>query len=1256
MKELLSVKVSGLFTYSDVFSAVPEGAMSIAQNIVIDQTNIFSPRRGFEMLDTTNLVSNQLNTLTSIKSFNDKITVFSSDTAVGTINYLASGTWSAYVNPTPLGSTAVKFVKPSGTVSVHTANGNKNTYLTTSEGIKKTQSTNIMVPAGVPQGYSPTLSLTTVSAGSLLPSGATVAYRTVFGYKDLSKNTIYGAPSSRVVITNTTATDKNVTITQTTPNTNVYPVDTTWFVRIYRTEIAENSTEPGDEMFLVTEINFAYPAVTLTYEDLQPDDLLTLPLYTNLNQDTIAAANYPPPAAKDITPFNGYMFYANITNPAKATRQLLSTGKTTSTPNALGTGDSINITEATNYSITGKYLVKYQGDISTEEVNGGAATNNRIITDVPYLLTDVMANGTLSGRTITNKYLSSSPTYDAGLTFTVTIASPAVVTHTCDGLKTGDKIKLKTTGALPTGLNTTDEFTIVKLTSTTCNLKDSTGATINTSGSQSGTHTFSGIVKMDNVVWNLPTGTCRKTRSAELITTLTSSTITVGDGTDFSVGQVIRLDSSNFTITAISGNVLTLNTTGLSGTPTLYYYDVSAGWSIDTEPGASLVLEDVSDELFDNLKVQDKLKLTGDTTVYTVVSLNATDKTITLDTAITTTTSVNSLTAITVYPQNVEFEVSESKTSSQFYISVSVFAARDVEETAIQIAATLNSLNKPVTAYYNASDTSIPGQIDFVEAYPNATSYLGNSFQVDAGTTIGFASVLDVNAERKTDTNLLYYSKFQESEHVPLANNILVGQANTVIKRIAALRTALLIFADDGIYKLTGSTASSFQVNLLDNTAKLIADESLAILNNSVIGLFDQGVCQVSEAVNIISRPIEDKLLLARNQATADELNNLTFGVGYQSDRKYLLSLPQSTTEVNEGTGSKILVFNILNQTWTEWDRKQVAGCIGPDDKLHLIKVGVISRERKSLDESDIVDEQILLNDPPTLFNPNTETATAIADYFTAGDYVIVTSVPMPEISINDRIMVDFSGTLYTTFVKVVDHQVGSSIITLHDPLYSSYPTMELGACSVSSYPDYAIIALSVADYANARVGDVLWTHNGRFSRISAKDDTLATITVLDPVWFTDDDFTLPEEDGGPAGVPTILPYINVVVEWTPITNSGSPSSGASPTSLKHYSEATLITTNDMQQPILGFRGATNPGVTYIEFENLSSGSWGMFGWGNSPWGGEPSILRYRTYIPSVNQRDSMIIPRLEQKTSLNKFECSGLSISFRQLGQRAIR
>jgi hypothetical protein len=77
----------------------------------------------------------------------------------------------------------------------------------------------------------------------------------------------------------------------------------------------------------------------------------------------------------------------------------------------------------------------------------------------------------------------------APLTFTVTIASPAVVTAV---LRNGTAVYLNTTGALPTGLVVGTIYYVVGSTGTTFNLSLTFGgAAINTSGTQSGTHTIS---------------------------------------------------------------------------------------------------------------------------------------------------------------------------------------------------------------------------------------------------------------------------------------------------------------------------------------------------------------------------------------------------------------------------------------------------------------------------------------------------------------------------------------------------------------------------------------------------------------------------------------------------------------------------------------------------------------------------------------------------------------------------------------------
>ncbi len=81
--------------------------------------------------------------------------------------------------------------------------------------------------------------------------------------------------------------------------------------------------------------------------------------------------------------------------------------------------------------------------------------------------------------------------------FTVTIATPAVVTLAGHGLATGDSVYLTTTGALPTGLSANTRYWVVKTGTDTFNLASSlanalAATKINTTGSQSGVHTAKG--------------------------------------------------------------------------------------------------------------------------------------------------------------------------------------------------------------------------------------------------------------------------------------------------------------------------------------------------------------------------------------------------------------------------------------------------------------------------------------------------------------------------------------------------------------------------------------------------------------------------------------------------------------------------------------------------------------------------------------------------------------------------------------------
>ncbi len=76
--------------------------------------------------------------------------------------------------------------------------------------------------------------------------------------------------------------------------------------------------------------------------------------------------------------------------------------------------------------------------------------------------------------------------------FTVTIAAPGVVTSTAHGLANGDVVSLSTTGALPTGLVVATAYYVVNKATNSFELAlTSNGASITTTGTQSGVHTYS---------------------------------------------------------------------------------------------------------------------------------------------------------------------------------------------------------------------------------------------------------------------------------------------------------------------------------------------------------------------------------------------------------------------------------------------------------------------------------------------------------------------------------------------------------------------------------------------------------------------------------------------------------------------------------------------------------------------------------------------------------------------------------------------
>lgn len=116
------------------------------------------------------------------------------------------------------------------------------------------------------------------------------------------------------------------------------------------------------------------------------------------------------------------------------------------------------------------------------------------IEQIKQAIEDINNAGALNASTTVKGVarLTASPAVSLGNP-TITIASPAVVTLTTHGLTENDEIQFTTDGNLPTGITPSATYYVIGtgLTTNTFQFSETFGgAAVNTSGSQSGTHTL----------------------------------------------------------------------------------------------------------------------------------------------------------------------------------------------------------------------------------------------------------------------------------------------------------------------------------------------------------------------------------------------------------------------------------------------------------------------------------------------------------------------------------------------------------------------------------------------------------------------------------------------------------------------------------------------------------------------------------------------------------------------------------------------
>jgi hypothetical protein len=366
-----------------------------------------------------------------------------------------------------------------------------------------------------------------------------------------------------------------------------------------------------------------------------------------------------------------------------------------------------------------------------------------------------------------------------------------------------------------------------------------------------------------------------------------------------------------------------------------------------------------------------------------------------------------------------------------FKVTTTGSPSQNIADTALSLVRVVNqnATNTSVYAYYMSGEGDLPGQVMFEER-----SLGGSSFAVIASAHSGAynpqlpTSGTTVSSSNDEFKNGLYNSKEGETEAVPLLNYRKVGSAAKAGLRIIPLRDSLFVLKEDGIWRVTGDYPA-FNLDPLDLTTKLVAPESAVVLNNQIYALTDQGVVSISDTgIQVVSRPIEISILELFG-SDLDTIKQISFGVSYETERKYILFLPSTEADTYP---TQAYVYNTFTNTWTRWPMSKTCGIVNPaNDLLYLgdATSEYVNKERKTYTFRDYTDETVDVN--VVSVSDNVVTLTSVSGlevgdliYQSASKNSQITAVDPTAGTVTVYSAVSFSAgaaTVYTSYECIVE-------------------------------------------------------------------------------------------------------------------------------------------------------------------------------------------------------------------------------------------
>lgn len=516
--------------------------------------------------------------------------------------------------------------------------------------------------------------------------------------------------------------------------------------------------------------------------------------------------------------------------------------------------------------------------------------------------------------------------------------------------------------------------------------------------------------------------------------------------------------------------------------------------------------------------------------------------------------------------------------------------------------------------------------------------------------TNAFYFLAEVESDNLTKPNRLYYSKISQPEAVPIVNYMDIGPEDEPIERIIALRDNLFVLKTDGVYIVTGTSAPNFSSRLLDNSTNIAAPDSAVILNNQIFCLVSQGVATVTDGgVSIISSPIENRVLGVITSNFDFRLK--IFGVGYESDKSYNIFMQSRNIDT---VATQSYRYSVDEQTWSRWKVPATCGLIKKaNDKLYLGDGtrNFLLEERKNNDRTDYSDR----NYTRSITNDN-----VVENVYELSSVV--------DINLSDVIAQDQYVTIamYNRLLRKLDIDSG-----LTDDDYESslkmVPgdniTVKMGTLNTKLIADDSGGAITVKIFSadqetlqgqfNELIGELndpacdtqlknykevsgVYVYEGIIRKVDILTNTVETVYALPFV----------------QGDLEIYKKIDTLVQWAP-QHFGDPSS------LKQFREGTVIfDQNNFYSCLLAYSSDLSPAFIENEFFGSGVGYFGdaEFGQQRQYWGGNGNDAPIRKIIPREKQRARYLNCRFKHSNAREGFRILGISAVVRSVSTRGYR